>query len=205
MLVFHLLCTLYLALRGVLQLAFGLRTFKKEAHFGLVPFSATVASALAALFLTGCAGYHLGPTNGLEAREKSIQINPFVNQTLQPHLTDAVTFQLHKQFQREGTFQLATHGDADVVLSGSLIKYQRVEVTLASQDILMVRDYRLGLTAHVTARERSTGKVLLDQQVSGFTLIRVGSDLTSSERQALPLLAGDLARNVTALLAEGKW
>ncbi len=160
---------------------------------------------LGLLLLTGCAGYQLGPTNGLEAGEKSLQINPFPNQTMQPGLTDAVTSQLRKQFQRDGTFRLATHGDADIVLSGSLVKYQRVEVTLASQDVLTVRDFRLSVTAHVAARERSTGKILLDQQVTGYTLIRVGSDLTSSERQAMPLLAGDLAKNVTALLAEGKW
>jgi hypothetical protein len=68
-----------------------------------------------------------------------------------------------------------------------------------------VRDYRLELTAHVTARDRSSGKVVLDQPVKGTTLIRVTTDLTSTERQALPLLAGDLAKNVTELLAEGTW
>jgi hypothetical protein len=78
-------------------------------------------------------------------------------------------------------------------------------VTLSSSDILTVKDYRLTLTAQVTARERATGKVLIDQSVSGYTLIRVGSDLTSAERQAMPLLAQDLARRVAALLAEGKW
>ena len=59
--------------------------------------------------------------------------------------------------------------------------------------------------AQVTARDRSTGKVILDQPVTGFTLIRVTTDLASTERQALPLLAADLAKNVTALLAEGPW
>jgi hypothetical protein len=29
--------------------------------------------------------------------------------------------------------------------------------------------------------------------------------LTSTERQALPRLAGDLAKNITALLADGSW
>jgi hypothetical protein len=29
--------------------------------------------------------------------------------------------------------------------------------------------------------------------------------LTDAERQALPLLAEDLARNITALLTEGAW
>jgi len=47
--------------------------------------------------------------------------------------------------------------------------------------------------------------VLFEQPVTGSTLIRVGTDLASSERQALPLLAGDLARNVAALLVDGSW
>src|ERR1043165_2687288 len=34
--------------------------------------------------LTGCAGYHLGPTNGVRAGERSVQVNPFVNQTIEP-------------------------------------------------------------------------------------------------------------------------
>jgi hypothetical protein len=157
------------------------------------------------LLFTGCAGYHLGPANGLEAGSKSVQVNPFVNQTLQPRLTDAVTSQMRKELQRDGTYKLVSDGDADIVLSGALTSYQRLEVTLASTDVLTVRDFRLSLTAHVTARERSTGKEILDQAVTGYTLIRVGADLPSAERQATPLLANDLAKNVTALLTEGKW
>ncbi len=157
------------------------------------------------LALTGCAGYQLGPTNGLAAGEKTVQITPFVNATLEPRLTDYVTAQLRKHLQIDGTYRLATHEDADIVLSGRVTRYDRAEVTLASNDILTVRDYRLILTAYVTARERSTGRLLVDQTVTGSTLIRVGADLTSAERQAMPLLAGDLARNVTALLADGKW
>jgi len=154
---------------------------------------------------TGCAGYRLGPVNGVAAREKTVQINPFINQTIQPRLTDAVTAQLRKELQRDGTYQLASHDDGDIVLSGAILRYQRLEVTFSPADILTVRDYRLSLTAQVTARERFTGKVLLDQPVTGYTLIRVGANLTSAERQAMPLLAADLAKNAIALLSEGKW
>ena len=153
----------------------------------------------------GCAGYHLGPTNGTAAGEKSVQVQPFINQTLQPRLTDAVTSQLRNELQSDGTYKLVSNGDADVVVSGTLTSYQRIEVTLASTDVLRVRDFRVSLTAHVVARERATGKEILDRPVTGHTLLRVGSDLPSAERQALPLLARDLAKNVTALLAEGKW
>jgi hypothetical protein len=158
-----------------------------------------------ALGLNGCAGYRLGPSNGVAAREKSVQINPFVNQTLQPRLTDVVTAQVRKEMQRDGTYDLSTHGEGDIIISGSLIRYERLEVTFASNDILTVRDYRLSLTAQVSARERATGKILINQAVTGYTLIRVGNDLASAERQAMPLLAQDLARNVTGLLVEGKW
>jgi hypothetical protein len=154
---------------------------------------------------SGCAGYKLGPVNGLAAREKSVQIIPFNNQTLEPRLTDAVTSQLRKELQRDGTYQLATRDDGDIIVTGTISRYERFEVSFASGDILTVRDYRLELTAHVTARDRSSGKVVFDQPVKGTTLIRVTTDLTSTERQALPLLAGDLAKNVTELLAEGSW
>ena len=84
-----------------------------------------VHRALAGLILilcaSGCAGYRLGPTNGVAAGEKSIEVDPFINQTLQPRLTDAVTSQMRKELQRDGTYQLVSSSDADIVGSGTLI------------------------------------------------------------------------------------
>jgi hypothetical protein len=168
-----------------------------------------IARALLVLCLltvmSGCAGYRLGPTNGMAAGETSVQVIPFVNQTLEPRLTDAVTHQIRKQVQKDGTFRLATQDDGDIVVSGVLIHYDRRELSFSRLDVVTVEDYRVSLTAQVTAKERSTGKVLLDQAVTGHTLVRVGSDLVSSERQALPLLAEDLAKTITSLLADGIW
>ena len=162
-------------------------------------------TGLVALGASGCAGYKLGPVNGMAAGAKSVQISPFANQTLEPRLGEEVTAQLRKQLQRDGTYRLASHDDGDIVVSGSVTRFQRQEISLAPTDTLTVRDYRLEVRAQVTAHERSSGKVILNQPVSGYTLIRVTTDITSTERQALPLLAGDLAKNVTALLAEGGW
>ena len=160
---------------------------------------------LVALGGSGCAGYKLGPVNGLAARAKSVQINPFTNQTLEPRLGDAGTSQLRIELQRDGTYQLASHNDGDIVVSGAVTRYIRIEVSFSATDVLTVRDYRLEMSARVTARDRSTGKVILDQLVTGHTLIRVTTDLVSTERQALPLLAAVLASKVSALLTEGTW
>ena len=45
-----------------------------------------VVSGVGLILLAGCAGYQLGPTNGLTAGSRSIQVNPFVNQTPEPRL-----------------------------------------------------------------------------------------------------------------------
>jgi len=160
---------------------------------------------LAAFLLFGCAGYHLGPVNGAVAGERSIQVLPFNNQTLQPRLGDALTQSLRENLQTDGTFRLVTSGPGDVILSGVILGYTRLGVGYLSTDAATPEDFRLEVTAHVTARDAVSGKVLLDKNVMGHTLVHVGSDLASAERQALPLLAGDLAQNITELVTEGAW
>jgi len=160
---------------------------------------------LLALGLSGCAGYRLGPTNGAAAGAKSVQVLPFSNQTLEPRLGDAVTAQMRKELQRDGTYRLATHDDGDIVVSGVVISYLRLPLSFQPSDALTATDYSVKLTAMVTARARATGKVLFNQRVTGSTLVIVGSNLTSAERQAQPLLAADLAKNATALLVDGTW
>lgn len=164
-----------------------------------------VSWAAFALLLAGCAGYSLGPSNGMAAGERSLQIQPFINQTLQPRLTDTVTQQVRKQVQKDGTFKLATHDDGDLIISGVLTRYERRELSFSREDVLTTQDFRVELKAQVTVKERGTGKVILDRQFSGLTLVRVGSDLVSSERQAMPILAADLARNIVDALADGTW
>jgi hypothetical protein len=159
-----------------------------------------------AVLSAGCAGYHLGPVNpSVVAGEKSIQVVPFNNQTPQPRLGDAVTQALRERLQADGTYHLATRNPGDVVVTGVITAYHREGVSFLQTDVMTVQNYRVGLTAHVTARDRATGRVLLDKKVNGYTLVQVGTDLSDAERQSLPLLAEDLARNITELLTEGAW
>ena len=159
----------------------------------------------AAVLLAGCAGYHLGPVNGAVAGEKSVEVLPFNNQTPQPRLGDAVTQALREQLQTDGTYHLAMHNGGDIVVSGVITRYNREGLGYLNNDIATTEDYRIGIIAHVTVREPATGKVLFEKDVKGYTLVQVGTDLADAERQSVPLLAEDLARNITELLAEGAW
>ena len=164
-------------------------------------------TACAAIFLlAGCAGYHLGPVNPeVRAGAASIEVLPFNNRTLQPRLGAALTQALREQLQTDGTYRLTTHGPGDVTVTGVINGYGRAAVSFLSADVATPEDYRITMTAHITARERASGKLLLDKDMTGETLVHVSSDLESAERQALPLLAEDMARNITELLTEGGW
>lgn len=162
----------------------------------------TLLAAL--LLMPGCAGYRLGPTNGMEARSKTIRVAVLVNRTMEPRLAEPVTTALRKRLQQEGTYRLSTSEDADVVLTGTINSFTRNGVSFLSTDVVTVQDYELVIQASITVTERSTGKVLVDNKsVIGRTVMRVANDLTSGERQAVPLVAEDLARNAMTYIVDG--
>ena len=161
-------------------------------------------TVLAALAFTGCASYHLGPVMDKDDNQ-SVEVLPFNNQTLQPRLGDSLTQALRQRLQTDATYHLDTRGTGDIVLTGVISTYRRGALGYSSNDALTPENYRVETSVHVTARERRTGKLLLDREVKGRTLVHVGADLASSERQALPLVAEELARSITELLTEGAW
>lgn len=175
-----------------------------KTQFGVFLTSALFIVLMAGL-LCGCAGYKLGPVGGEVAGDKSIQVNPFKNQTIEPRLGEAVTSAVRKRIQTDGTFKLDTGGTGDIILNGVITEYNRSPASYQPNDLISVRDYYVEMKVEITAVERSTGKVICNKTVTGRTVLNVGNDLSSSERQSLPIIAEDIARKVVSLLAEGGW
>jgi hypothetical protein len=166
---------------------------------------AFLAAGGLALLGAGCAGYRLGPTNGMAAGSRSIQINLFKNETWEPRLSEPLAISLRRWIQRDGTYTLATDGTAAVIVDGKITEYNRSAVSFQPSDVLTVRDYEVTAYAEYTATERGTGRLLASSKAWGRTTVRAGADLTAAERQAVPLIAEDLARNITAQLVDGDW
>jgi hypothetical protein len=162
-----------------------------------------IAVALLSL-ITGCAGYKLGPSIGLEAGNKSVQIKPFVNNAPEPGLAEEVTAAVRKAVQRDGTYRLETHGDADLVVTGVINEYRRRELSLSRDDLRTVRDYQVTTTAKITIRDRA-GQIVAERNITGNTMLRVGEDFGATERQAIPQIAKDLAKKTTDLLVNDRW
>lgn len=166
----------------------------------------TFFAGLAAAALTGCAGYHVGPVHGtLVAPGKSVELLPFNNQTLQPRLGDALTRAARERIQTDGTYHLATRTPADVSVSGTIRRYGRESLNFLSTDTATPENYRVGLTVHVVVRDCASGKLILEKDLKPHTLVHIGTDFASAERQALPLIAEDFARDLVSLLSESTW
>jgi len=96
-------------------------------HSSKNPFVRSALFGIGLLLLSGC-GYTLGPTNGLAAGEKNIQITPFLNKTLEPRLGDSVTTALRQNIQHDGTYHLATRGNADIIVTGVVTKFSPLKI-----------------------------------------------------------------------------
>ena len=161
---------------------------------------------LAALLLTtGCAGYRLGPTAGFAAGRRSIRVLPFANNTLEPRLPESLNIALRESLQEDGTYRVSTRGAADLVLTGTLLKYERSGINYDPNDVLTAQDFELRLTAQVVATRADDAKVLFRRDVVGRTIVRLQGEQASAERRTLPLLTEDLARTITFLPADGDW
>jgi hypothetical protein len=158
-----------------------------------------------AIAVGGCAGYKLGPTDKLAAGSRSVKFQPFTNKTREPRVTEYLVNSLRKQLQQDGTFRLQTSGQPDILVSGEITKFDRSGLSYLTGDVLTPQEYTLTMEARVTAVDVNTGKVVFKRNVSGRTYIRIGTDEYSDERQAIPLLTDDLARNAISLLVDGAW
>ena len=167
------------------------------------PWLALLPCAL--LLLAGCAGYRLGPTDGSAAGSRTVEIRPFADTTAEPRLIEPVASALRKQVQRDGTLRLVTGEPGDVLVTGTLLSYVRTPLTLKPNDLFSTRDYEERLTARVTATDQPGGRVRFDREFTARIPVRSVADLGSAERQAAPLVAEDLARQVTSALVDGSW
>jgi hypothetical protein len=135
---------------------------------------------------------------------RSVAVPVFQNTTLIPQLEAPVSNAVIRRFQMDGTLEVRSVADADVVLTGVILNYKRRQVRALQSQTGTPREYKLTITARIEARDRA-GKLLFDPvTVEGAAEAFIGSDLQSAEAQALPVIADDLAKRVVTLLTE-RW
>jgi lipopolysaccharide assembly LptE-like protein len=164
---------------------------------------ASLATVLC-LAISGCLGYHVGPVKPYYLQDvHTIAVPTFKNRTLVPRIEVLVTDTVIKQFQQDGTFQITNEDKADATLNGEIIRITRVPARSVRENVLATTEFALALTVKFTLAGRDGKPLPGGGEVTGSTTFFVSSDVTTDERQALPLATEDLATRLVAQLSEG--
>ena len=165
---------------------------------------ALFAVAVGALCLSGCLGYHIGPVKPYYLRDvHTIAIPTFANKTLLPRIEVLVTDTVIKQFQQDGTFRIASEANADATLKGEIIRLDRTPARFVRGNVLATREFALTLRVKYSLVGRNGETLAIPNEANGSTSFFVGTDVTTDERQALPLATEQLAKNLVTQLSEG--
>jgi hypothetical protein len=156
---------------------------------------------LIACVVSGCMGYRVGPLH--QSNYRSVAVPMFQNKTLMPQLEAQVTNAVIKRFQSDGMLEVRAMEQADIVVTGLIVDYERVALRSLKLDTGTTREYRVRITAEISVRESSTGKLVIEKQkYTGSAETFIGEDQQSAEFQVLPLVADDLARQIVHALTE---
>ena len=160
--------------------------------------------AAASLILGGCLGYQIGPVKPSVLRDVHVIAVPvFGNKTLLPRVEALVTDTVIKQLQQDGTFRVAEEGQSDAVLKADITDITRTPARSVRGNVLATTEFNLIMRVRYSLVSRSGTVLMPTVDVVGTTSFFVGTDVTTDERQALPLAAEELAGRLVTQLSEG--
>src|SRR5206468_3843835 len=136
-------------------------------------------------------------------RSHTIAVPTFKNRTLVPRIEVLVTDTVIKQLQQDGTFQVANGDKADATLTGEVALIRRLPARSVRGNVLATTEFSLALSVKYSLTGRDGKDLAPPGQAVGTTSFFVSSDVTSDERQALPLATEDLATRLVSQLSEG--
>jgi hypothetical protein len=154
--------------------------------------------------LSGCLGYRIGPVKPYYLRDvHTIAVPTFKNHTLVPRIEVLITDTVIKQLQQDGTFQITSGDKADATLTGEIDRITRLPARSVRGNVLATTEFNLALAVKYTLTTRDGNQLVPPTTALGNTSFFVSSDVTTDERQALPLATEDLATRLVSQISEG--
>lgn len=154
--------------------------------------------------LSGCLGYHIGPVKpNYLSGVHTIAVPTFKNSTLLPRLEVLVTDTVIKQLQQDGTYRIAGEGNADAVLEAEIAKVSRSPARSVRGNVLATTEFNLTIRVRYKLVDREGKQLGPSGDAIGSTSFFVSTDVTTDERQALPLATEELATRLVSQLSEG--
>lgn len=157
----------------------------------------TVVIALAPLLAlaAGCASYSWRPS--VPADKRTVVVQSFINESDVTELGDVVARQVLREFQREGTYRIASVADCAVEVQGVVKNSRQHLVAYERKTGLRNREHSLSVVAEVSFINKRTGQVIVnDRRYRAHTTFLAGDDILTARRDASGRIAEDLARQI---------
>ena len=152
----------------------------------------------------GCASYtwRSSVPHGL----RTVSVPTFRNETDVTELGAVATRQVLREFQREGTFKVASADDAALEIQGVLKSSDASTPDFRRETSTRAYEHLLSVKAEITLVDRRNGKILFDNRVyKAETSFFSDSDVVTGRRGASGRLAEDLARQIVDDVVAGGW
>jgi len=146
--------------------------------------------------LSGCGAYRLGTT--LPPDLRTAFVPTFTNTTPEPGIETGITNAVISRLQVDGNLKITSRKEADTILEGEIINWDRRVMGYGGEDNEEVEEYRLYITTRIKFINLRTGAVLLSPRlVKGKTDFYLDADsLSSAEESARPHAYRDLAKKI---------
>ena len=189
--------------------------------------SSLFLATVAAVMLSGCAGYELGDVKpSVYAGINNLHVPIFKNDTLEPRLSSLVTNAVTKEIQADGTYRISNRRNSDAVLVGKITQIRTTQLRAARTDTLEAQELRMQLYVEFHLEDPNTGEIIRSTipeaegskdkrvendpailapqgRVIGTTIQFVDPSFQVGERNALSVAAQDAASKLVGQLANG--
>ncbi len=153
--------------------------------------------------LAGC-GYKLGEIRPTPMRSvRTLAVPTFKNNTYEPRVEVLLADTVIKQLQQDGTYTIVSDNTADAILYCTLNKVTRRSLRSVQNNVLATSEFGLTLEVAYQVVDRVTGIILMEDRVRGESSFFSNDDLQTTERQAIPVAAQQLAAELASKISEG--
>lgn len=147
------------------------------------------------VLVAGCRAYTW--TSTVPAELRRVAVPTFRNESDVTELGNVVTRQVLREFQREGTYKIASTDDCAIEIQGVLKDAHQHAIAYERKTGLRNREHRLQVSAEVSFINKKTGQVLVNnRRYRAQTTFFANDDILTAERDASGRIAEDLARQI---------
>ncbi|MEG0427470.1 MAG: LPS assembly lipoprotein LptE [Akkermansia sp.] len=153
------------------------------------------------LICSNC-GYRLGGVKPEALSHISaVRMTVFINNSLEPSAGSLVTNAISEAIQRDGTFHLASKGQAQARIEGSIDSVRFVQLRSSTADTYKSTELGLELSVKYKVVDARDNKVLLEgEEMGSASFFSIGNQQTAKTNAlsyAARLVAGQIAATIT--------